>query len=210
MKIFLTDRVVAKLPIQEGKDYLTFDTKMPTFCVRVYKTGTKTYFLFPTVNGRRRLLKIGNIPGWSASAARSKAQELRNQVYHGGADPAAARKAERDAPTMVDLIRRFETEYMATKYSPSSVPNTRSIITRHIEPAMQHLRVKEVEFEHVGFAGSEDHEASPHAGQPRQGRAAKDVRPGDQVEVAESDRRKSRPGRDAKPGGEAEPLPQPG
>lgn len=84
------------------------------FGLRVLPSGTRTFFLNYRIAGRERRHKIGQYPLWSVSAARLKAAELRKGVDH-GEDPAAKKRADRDAPTVQDLIDRYVSEHLPTK-----------------------------------------------------------------------------------------------
>ena len=71
-------------------------------------------FDYYTRTGRDRSYTIGQFPDWTAAAARAKARELRRLVDDGG-DPLAELEAERAAPTVAELIDRFEQEHLPRK-----------------------------------------------------------------------------------------------
>jgi integrase len=72
---------------------------------------------------------------------------LRRQIDVGG-DPLGDVEAEREAPTMGDLIQRFEAEHLVRR-RPTTVADYRSMITKHIAPAFKNVRVADVTIDDV-------------------------------------------------------------
>jgi integrase len=65
-------------------------------------------------DGTERRYRIGSWPDWSVIAARAEARETRQRVDR-GEDPAADRRAWRDAPTLQDLVERYKREHLPHK-----------------------------------------------------------------------------------------------
>lgn len=99
------------------KEYVLWDTAIAGFGLRVRPTGGKSFiFTYRTAGGRAgrvQRVTIGNAARMKVDPARDRAKALAGQ-YHGGVDPAAEAtaekeeiKAERNAPTVSDLLDRF-------------------------------------------------------------------------------------------------------
>lgn len=142
----LKDSDIKKLPAPEKGNAIHWDGGVPGFGVRVTSTGFKGFILNYRVKGtgRARRYTIGSFPSWSTAAARDKAKQLRRQIDDGG-DPMGDIEAEREAPTVADLIKRFETDHLP-KRRPGTVKGYRQMLDRHIRPALKHLKVSEVTF----------------------------------------------------------------
>ena len=98
--------------------------------------------------GRDRCLTIGQFPDWSTTAARAKARELRRLIDDGG-DPLAEIEAERAAPTVAELIDRFEQEHLPRK-RPRTARDYRRMLANHIRPHFgPHTKVADVTFADV-------------------------------------------------------------
>jgi integrase len=68
--------------------------------------GVRSFFVSYTAAGFKKRVSIGAYPLWSVTAARAAAKELRRRIDL-GEDPADARRAARNAPTVQDLIDRY-------------------------------------------------------------------------------------------------------
>jgi integrase len=130
----LTERVVARLKAPTEGYYIVYDADaekgkgrgVTGFGVRVAARSTKNpvgvkAFVFTyRFKGHVRTITIGRLGAWTVLAARNHAKDLRRQVDT-GADPMANRDAERGAPTMGELFRRYLVEYALRKKKLSSV-----------------------------------------------------------------------------------------
>src|SRR4051794_27057726 len=104
----LTNAVVQHLEPPATGNRIAYDDTVKGFGARVTANGAKAYVLTYSVrgSGRQRRYTIGGADRWTASDARQRAKELKAEIDQ-GADPLADIKAEREAPTMADLIERF-------------------------------------------------------------------------------------------------------
>ena len=75
--------------------------------------------------------------------ARKEATRLSGAVAH-GADPAAARAAEKAAPTVTALTERFLAEHVATKTKPRTAAEYRRLIANMVLPTIGRKRVRDV------------------------------------------------------------------
>ena len=64
--------------------------------MRILASGTKSFVLRYTADGRDRIATVGQFPTWSLTAARKRAQELRKQI-DAGADPLQEQRARQAA-----------------------------------------------------------------------------------------------------------------
>lgn len=113
----LTDAIVRELPEPSTGNKILYDAGDPKksvtgFGIRVTAGGVRAFiFNYRTLAGReQRRLTIGGYPAWSVKAAREKAKALRREVDD-GLDPLAERIAEREAPTVNDLIDQWRVEH---------------------------------------------------------------------------------------------------
>jgi integrase len=116
----LTDAMVRKvLPPMRGQT-MVWDGEVKGFALRVTPGGAKAFVLDYRAEGRQRRMTLGQYPDWSVQAARKTAKELKREVDH-GRDPMGDRRAERIAPTMQELWRRYELEHLPRKATRSQV-----------------------------------------------------------------------------------------
>ena len=139
----LTEAGVKRLPPPAKGNRITYDPALPGFGVRVTAAGHRAFVLtYYNRTGRQRRYTIGAFPDWSVTGAREEARKLKRQIDQGG-DPLAELEAERGAPTVNELIRRFLEEHVSRK-RPSTQVDYRIAIARHIQPAIGSKKVAEV------------------------------------------------------------------
>ena len=145
----LTDAIVRRLPTPEQGKHITPDSEVAGFGVRITANDARSYVLrYTTRAGRERTYTIGNATVWRTTDARDKARELRRWIEDGG-DPLGAIEAEREAPTVEDLIERFRAEHLPRKRA-STRGDYDSILRLHVEPHFgQHTKVVDVRFEDI-------------------------------------------------------------
>jgi integrase len=117
----LTKEFVESIPVPAKGSVTEWDDAITGFGVRVYSTGTRSFFINYWIDGRERRRKIGVYPEWSVAAARERAKELRRQVDAGG-DPAGEKRERREAPSIKDLLDRYVAEHLVTKTAGSVSP----------------------------------------------------------------------------------------
>ena len=111
----LTDAIVKRLPTPEKGNKVYYDNDIAGFGARVTAAGARSFILnYVTRGGRERRYTIGSATSWQTTAARAEAKRLRRLVDQGG-DPLGDVEAERAAPTMAELIDRFEQEHLAAQ-----------------------------------------------------------------------------------------------
>ena len=142
----LTDAVVKRLPTPAVGNKVHYDDDVKGLGCRITAAGHKAFVLnYLTKGGRERKITIGACDDdWSCTAARAEAKRLRHIVDQGG-DPLADIEAEREAPTVADLISRFESEHLP-RLRASSQADYKRMIANHIERPLKHLKVGDVAF----------------------------------------------------------------
>jgi integrase len=143
----LTDAIIKRMPPAEKINKVYYDNAVPGFGVRVTATGVKSFLLNYRVRstGRERRYTIGQHPNWTAGAAREEARRLRKLIDQGH-DPLGVLEEQRAAPTVADLIKRFEEEHLPRK-RPDTVRSYTGMLRRHIGPYFgAHTKVADVAF----------------------------------------------------------------
>ena len=112
----LNETAVRKLPPPTTGYILFRDDEMTGFAVRVTAGGAKSFVLGYTVDGRERRLTIGKYPSWSATAARQRVKELRQQIDR-GIDPLGEKQQRRKAPTFADIAKEYLERHAVNKKS---------------------------------------------------------------------------------------------
>lgn len=159
----LTEAAVRRLPAPAQGNKITYDPSTPGFGCRVTAAGHRAFVLtYYNRAGRQRRYTIGSWPAWSVVGAREEARKLKRQIDQGG-DPLAELEAERGAPTVNDLIRRFLEEHVSRKRS-STQADYRIAIERHIRPAIGSKKIAEVTWADVDAL----HRKLTKAGKPTQ------------------------------------------
>src|SRR5438552_17486787 len=98
----LTDPIVKKLTPPATGQLTMWDETLAGFGLRLAAGGARTWVVAYKVHGRKRWLTLGSYPLVSLADARNQAKQKLAKVTQ-GEDPAADRRAERDAVTFKDL-----------------------------------------------------------------------------------------------------------
>ncbi|MBU0655329.1 MAG: Arm DNA-binding domain-containing protein [Gammaproteobacteria bacterium] len=76
-KILFGQRSVTALPIpKDGKLVTYYDTQLTGFCVRVYPTGKKVFYMYRKVHGRPERIKLDAFGTITVQQARELAQSV--------------------------------------------------------------------------------------------------------------------------------------
>jgi integrase len=112
----LSNDMVTKLavPPKGAVTHWDEDPKAVGFGIRIYASGTRSFFINYRINGIERRYTIGAFPRWSVTAARERAVELRKAIDK-GSDPAGEKRKRLEAPTIADLIKRYDCEHLVNK-----------------------------------------------------------------------------------------------
>jgi hypothetical protein len=150
MSKHLTDAIVKKLPLPAKGNKVHYDATTRGLGISVTRAGARSFIFNYRVpaTGRERRIVIGRYPDWMTTAARDEAKRLRHLIDAGG-DPLAGIEALREAPTMTDLIERFEAEHLPRR-RPETARGYKVFINRHIKPHFgQHMKVADVAFSDI-------------------------------------------------------------
>lgn len=140
-RVHLTERLV-KAEAPRAKDHYRFDDEVIGFGLVVYRSGSRGFVLMYRHGGRKRLHTIGRWPEWSVTAARERARLLRREVAQ-GIDPQAERVEARAAPTVAELVARFEREHLP-RLAARNASDQRSMLHKLVLPDWRHKLVAEV------------------------------------------------------------------
>ncbi len=127
---------------------VAWDAAVPGFGARRQKGAAVSYFVFyRTRDGRQRWFTIGRHGApWTPDAARAEARRVLGEVA-AGRDPAADKRAAREALTVAELCDRYLAEMRAGRLltrrgepkRPSTVNDDAGRIQRHINPILGRL-----------------------------------------------------------------------
>ena len=151
MRTKLTDAVVRHLPVPEKGNRITYNETLANFGARVTAAGARSFVLNYRVRGtgQQRRITIGDAEDWSTGAARIEARRLRRLIDEGG-DPLGDIEAEREAPTVSQLIDRFLTEHVEPRTRPATAKAYKRLLEKHIRPFFgAHKKVGDVAFEDI-------------------------------------------------------------
>ncbi len=150
----ISNRTVAALSVE--RDTVFWDPELTGFGVRVYPTGGKLYIAQargPYGAGRSkrpRRVTVARYPVLDAEQARQRAALIIARIK-AGEDPVPLPRAAEfaDGPTVADLAGRYLEEHVAVHCKPKTQRTARSVVKRHIVPALGKLPLAAVERRHV-------------------------------------------------------------
>ena len=144
----LSNRTVAALSVE--RDMVFWDRELTGFGIRVYPTGGKVYVAQARGPDGPKRITVGRHPVLAAEQARQRAALIITRVKAGEEPvplPLAAKFA--GGPTVADLARRYLEEHVAVRCKPKTQRTARSVVNRHIVPALGKLPLAAVERRHV-------------------------------------------------------------
>ncbi len=102
----LTERSIRQILAPNNGNKIHYDDQVSGFGLRATGAGHRSFILNYRVNGHERRLTIGPWPAWSATAARERAKDLRQQIDR-GQDPLRSKQQRRGEPTFGDLVDEY-------------------------------------------------------------------------------------------------------
>ena len=150
----LSNRTVAALSVE--RDTVFWDRELTGFGVRVYPTGGKVFVAQargpdgPDNRHKGRRITVGRHPVLNADEARQRAALIIARVKAGEEPvplPLPAKYA--GGPKIADLARRYLEDHVAVRCKPKTQRTARSVVNRHIVPALGKLPIAAVERKHV-------------------------------------------------------------
>ena len=134
----LSNRTVEKLKVT--KDTVFWDHELTGFGVRVYPTDGKVYVAQARGPGGPKRVTVGRHGVLGAEQARQRAALIIARVKAGDEpvpEPMSVKLS--GGPTVGELARRYLEEHVAVRCKPRSVASTRTVVNRHIVPALGKL-----------------------------------------------------------------------
>ena len=134
----LSNRAVGKLKVE--KDTVYWDRDLTGFGVRVYPTGSKVYVAQARGPEGPRRVAVGRHGVINADEARKRAAHVIARIKAGEeAVPEPMKPA--GGPTVNELCARYLTEYVSVRCKPGTAALYRSVINRHVRPALGKLPI---------------------------------------------------------------------
>ena len=141
----LTKRSVEAL-VAEGRDSVFWDSDLPGFGVRVYRTGRRVYCVQTRGLAGPKRVTLGRHGEITADAARREAATVIDRIKR-GEDPFPV--APEPEPTVAALAERFLRAHVEVNCSANTRDSFGLIVRKHIVPALGGLAVSAVERRHV-------------------------------------------------------------
>jgi len=128
----LNVKTLCDAELRPGVSYQIFDTEVIGFALGVQSSGARTFTINYRHVGRQRRMNIGRWPGWSVTAARERAKELRCAIDE-GRDLLATREDFREALRVKDKIDRYIAEHLP-KLAKNNAGDQVSMLRKMLEP----------------------------------------------------------------------------
>lgn len=141
----LTKRSVEALAA-EGRDSVFWDSDLPGFGVRIYRTGRRVYCVQTRGLAGPKRVTLGRHGEITADAARRQAAIVIDRIKQGGPPFPAVPEAE---PTVAALAERFLRAHVEVNCSASTGNSFGLIVRNHIVPELGSVAVSAVERRHV-------------------------------------------------------------
>ena len=132
----LSSRAVGKLAVE--KDTVFWDGELTGFGVRVYPTGSKVYVAQARGPGGPRRVAVGRHGVINADEARKRAAHIIARIKAGEEAVPEPMKPV-GGPTVAELCARYMEEYVSVRCKPGTAALYRSVIDRHVLPALGRL-----------------------------------------------------------------------
>ena len=110
----LTDRLGRTIEAPVAGNRIVYDFEVKGFGVRITKAGARAWVINYRANGRQRRATIGDVADWPVQLAREQAKSMKRLVDQ-GCDPVTERAVARQAPTVADLVDRYEADVLPKK-----------------------------------------------------------------------------------------------
>ncbi|WP_321490256.1 tyrosine-type recombinase/integrase [uncultured Hyphomonas sp.] len=140
----INDQFVKALQPPPKGNRVVFDDRLTGFGVRITANSSIAFILNYSLKGRERRMTIGQYPTFTVLAARKEAEQLKGQIAR-GIDPLERRQADNTAPTVEDMWKRYEAQYLP-KLADRSQSDQRAMFTKSILPAIGRKKVEDVTF----------------------------------------------------------------
>ena len=129
----LSNRAVGKLEAE--KDTVFWDGELTGFGVRVYPTGSKVYVAQARGPEGPKRVAVGRHGVINADEARKRAAHVIARIK-AGEEAVPEPMKPLGGPTVNEVCARYLTEYVAVRCKPGTAALYRSVIDRHVLPAL--------------------------------------------------------------------------
>ena len=144
MAMRVSNRTVSALNCPPGKDRIfLWDDALSGFGVVAHPSGRRVYIIQYRQNGRSRRMNLGDHGRLTPDEARSMAKQLLGAV-ESGTDPIELRQAAARQKTFKTVAEEFMREHVAAKRKPRTAAEYRSMLDRHILPAVGSRRMADI------------------------------------------------------------------
>lgn len=139
-----TRRITAEAVEKMDPETTIWDSEVRGFGVR-RRTRDAVYCVKTRVRGRQTIITIGRHGRgyWGPETARREAIRLLGLIRD-GKDPAAERRAAREAPNFADFAARYLAEYAEPHKKPRTVAEDRRQLETRILPALGRMKLGEI------------------------------------------------------------------
>ncbi|HZP43964.1 MAG TPA: Arm DNA-binding domain-containing protein [Candidatus Binatia bacterium] len=128
MRVTLTDRSLSKLAAPTSGQIDYFDKTVPGFALRVSANGARSWIVRYRRHGRKQRVTLGPEDALSLADARAKAKDMLARVRL-GEDPAADKRAEREAATFEELAHEYVERHAKRRSSSIFISSSGSTST---------------------------------------------------------------------------------
>ena len=129
----ISRRTVDALSVE--KDTVFWDRELAGFGVRVYPSGSKVYVVQTRGPGGPKRATVGRHGVITADQARRRAASAIARIK-AGEDPGLSPAPTRESPTVAEVASRYLREHVEVRCKPATVGHYRTVIDRHIVPAL--------------------------------------------------------------------------
>jgi len=126
-----TKKTLNKLPIPEGRA-VYHDTVVKGLSLRIYDTGTISFFVRGSANGERVINPLGKYPNVTIDQARVKAREALN-LMASGANPKSKAKVDDSHNITLELLLESYIKSRGTNLKENTINNYRSIFDNYFD-----------------------------------------------------------------------------
>ncbi len=140
----LTASTIKNLPLPQGgrPNAVLFDTEQKGLGIRVSRGGTRSFFVnYYNSAGRERRKTIGEWPGITVTAARTRAAEIRANAK-AGVDPLASDQARRQAGSVADLCSEYLQKW--AKPNKKSWKYDERVLNTYVIPRWGRMKAQDV------------------------------------------------------------------
>jgi hypothetical protein len=130
--------------LPDADQVILWDDKLAGFGLRIMRSGVRSWVVqYRTLAGRQRRLTIGKLGKVTAAEARELAQRIFTRVLDGG-DPLAERQAQREAPTVNELLDRYVAEHVKKKTGARTQAEVIRLLELFVRPALGRHKIQAV------------------------------------------------------------------